>query len=306
MNQLWRAFIGIIFLTPGLCAYGKLLDRIVAVFNDQTITLSEVNRIQSNLKSRSGIARGLYPKKHYTFEEIIDKEIDIKTIRSRLNETGYFVNDDQVETMINRVEKEFRITRQHLRNELAVKNIFFEEYFELLRASREYNILLSTIVEPLVSITEQQIKNRFFNDNIGNRTLSISYSLVAYQISSSHLRKKDLSDFTKSLITYRLNGIIPKKYSSLDQINIGNVKDDDLEASIKNVLKQTNEGSFSKPIFNAHTYTVYYISKKDLVESNLYQKAKPKIHHAIFEEETKKILTVWLVRERDKHYVKKF
>ena len=162
-------FTGVIFFALGPAAYAKLLDRIVVAFNEQIITLSEVNRIRSNLRARSGIAKGVYPKQSYTLSEILDKEIDIRTIRAHLHGIGYFVNDDQVETMINQVENKFGITRQHLQNELAVKNISFQEYFELLRASREYNILLSVIIEPLVTITEQRIKNRFFNDNIGKQ-----------------------------------------------------------------------------------------------------------------------------------------
>ena len=140
----------------------KLLDRIVAVFNDQVITLSEIEHIQSNLKSRRDITKELYPKSKYSVQKIIDKEIDIKTIRFHLNETGYIVSDDQIETMISRIESKFNMTRSQLEAELARGNINFQEYFELLRASREYNILLSVVIEPLVTITEQQIKNRFF------------------------------------------------------------------------------------------------------------------------------------------------
>ena len=287
-------------------SHGKLLDRIVAVFNDQVITLSEIKQIQSNIKARSGIASGVYPSKKYTFQEIIDKEITIRTIRTHLNSSGYTISDDQVETMINRLQNKFSMNRKALRSELAKENISFPEYFELLRASREYSILLGVIIEPLVTITEQQIKNRFFQDNISNSTFSIGYSLTAYQISTNSVKKEDITAFAESLPTYMSKGIIPKKFSAVRKVELKDMKEDDLEPSSKNALKKTNEGSFSPPLQLGEFHTVFYVQKKNLVESGPYQKERPKIRQTLFLEETKKALAVWLAREQDKHYIKKF
>ena len=299
-------FITTTFWAINFYCHTKLLDRIVATFNDEIITLSEVRRIQSNLKARSSIAKNIYPKQRYTVPKIINKEISIKTIRAHLKELGYIVNDDQVETMINRIQKEFRIARKELLRELSSENISFQEYFELLRASREYNILLNIVIEPLVTITEQQIKNRFFYNNLKNKTLSINYSLISYRIPANRIRKNDLNNFVKALPTYMSRGIIPQKYSTVEKINIGNIKEEDLSKSVKKVLKRTNEGDFSLPLRSGNFYTVYYVNKKNLVESSFYNKKKTQIRQALFQEETQKILTVWLAREKDKHYIKKF
>ncbi|MCY4645189.1 MAG: hypothetical protein OXB88_11280 [Bacteriovoracales bacterium] len=300
-------FSGLIIFSALLYSpvHGKLLDRIVGVFDKEIITLSELKRIHFNLKARKGIAKDVYSKSIRTLPQILDKEIDIKTIRSHLKENNYSVSDDQVESMIKRVQRQFRVSRSQLKKELKREKISFEEYFELLRTSREYNIFLSVTIAPLINITEQQIKNRFFRDYIKNRAVSLKYSLTAYRISARHIKKGKLSDFEKALKTYRSNGIIPKRYSTVETTNVGDILEENLEPHIKKILKRTNEGALSKSVFDGDFYTTYYIDKKDLVESGPYQRAKLKIHETLFQEETKRILTVWLAREREKHYIKK-
>ena len=301
-----RCFIFIFFFLFSSPNKGELIDRIVAVFNDQVITLSEIQQIQFNLKARSHIAQDLYEKRKYSIKELVDKEINTRVIRAHLNNVGYLVDDNRVEATINRIQKKYGITREQITEEINRKNISFVEYFELMRASREYNLMLDIVIMPLVTIKEQQIKNRFFSKNIKNSAFSINYSLNSYEIPKHSLKKKDKKKFFKALPQYKSHGIIPKKFSSISKIKIGNIKEDDLMPKIKKLLKQTNEGAFSEPILIGESYISYYIDKKDLVESSFYQKQRDEIYQSLFKEETKKILSIWLAREREKHYIKVF
>ena len=301
----WSALLCLLLLTTAPNAQGKLLDRIVAVFNDQIITLSQTQHIQSNIRSRAEIAQEVYRKKKYSLPEIINLEIDIRTVRAHLHKIGYRVDDAQVNEMLRQVEKQYQVSRQHLKAEISRQGISFEEYFELLRAAREFNLLNNLIISPLVSITEQQIKNRFFQNHVANTTLAISYSLTAFRIPAKGMRQKDLPGFIAALPTYMAKGIIPRRYRAIKRLEIGAIQEGDLTKKIKNLLKRTDEGAFSPAIFNGQTYTSYYVQQKNLVESEFYQKARPKIRHALLQKESQKVLAIWLTRERDKHFIEK-
>lgn len=294
----------ILFLILISSAQAKLLDKVVAVFNDEIITLSDVSRVKKNLKARQGISRVIYPEKNYTLEELVDKELEIRTVREYFSTIGYTVNDDQVESMVSTIERQNGLQRKDLINYLSSEGITYQEYFELLRATKEHNDLVGSVIQPLVSITDQQVKNIFFRDFLKNKSVSIKYFLIAYSIDASLV--KNPQEFLDSLKKYQSNGILDKKYSSTSEINIGDVKEDDLSKTVSNVLKNTDEGSLSEPIRQGQNYIVYFVKTKDLVESNLFLQAKPQIQAFLFQKESKKVFNVWIEREKEKHFIKKF
>ena len=63
MNIGLRFFFCLFLLALSVSGQAKLLDQMVAVFNDQMISLSEIRHIQTQLKGRSKLARNLFPKK---------------------------------------------------------------------------------------------------------------------------------------------------------------------------------------------------------------------------------------------------
>ena len=114
-------------------------------------------------------------------------ELNIKQflIRDEISRTGYVINDNQVESQIKETEKRIGTTRKELLKFLKRHKITFEEYFEITRATIEYNIFTSKIIAPLVSVTDQEIKNTFYKRNIKNKALDLKYTLVDF----SHRQK---------------------------------------------------------------------------------------------------------------------
>ena len=301
-----KFYLFFLLFFPVLFCHGVILDRIVAIFNDKIITDSEIKQARSNIKARSNIAREIYDNKKYTFKELVNKELQTRIIRSHLREIGYIVNDDQVNKMINQIKRDFNISKKQLVSELSSENISFQEYFELLRISREYNLIIDVVIKPLVTIKEQQVKNQFFKDNIKNNALSIYYSLISYSLSSEGISKKDAKDFVQHLSKYRTQNIIPQKYSSLEKINIGTIQEDSLSSQMKSILKKTNEGDFSEPFLSNGSYTSFYVKEKNLSESSFFKREREKIYLNLLKKEIKKVFAFWLVREKEKHHIKLF
>ena len=132
-------------------------------------------------------------------------------VRSHLNEIGHIVSDADVESMITRVKKNFNVTTQRLKKELARENITFDEYFELLRASREYDLFLNFVIYPLVSISDHQIKSYFFQHYSKDNPLTVMYDLTSYSIARKKVKKKDLKNLSAAIEQYASNGVLPQK-----------------------------------------------------------------------------------------------
>lgn len=282
----------------------KLLDKIVAVINTKVISLSEVNRMETTLAARKEISPAIFSEKNYNQKELLEIMIRSFIIRDKINAQGYVINDDAVESRIKMTEERLGLKRADLLLFLKAKGLTYEEYFEVIRETMEYNIFAQRIISPLISVTEQEIKNEYYRRNSTNSALAFKYNLVDFYILESQLIDKDENKFLRALKDYQLTGKLPQEYRSLETNNLDAINEDGLTKSLASTLKQTSEGSFSRPIKIQNHLHVFYVQKKDLVESQDFLKFKDQIQNDIFVLKGKSATSNWFDREFSNYYIK--
>lgn len=299
-------FLTLLFIlgSASCWAQDKLLDKIVAVINTRVISLSELNRVQDTLEARREVSGIIYTEKEYTQQKLLEILLRGYIIRDKINAQGYVINDDAVESRIKMTEERLGLRRSDLLNFLKQKNLTYEEYFELIRETMEYNVFASRIIAPLITVTEQEVKNNFYKRQSTNNALAFKYNLVDFYIKEDTLVDKDQKKFFEVLKDYQLTGKLPAEYSGLESNNLENLNEDGLSKEIATVLKSASEGSFSQAI-NLNGYLhAFYVQKKDLVESQEFTKAKEQIQNEIFMEKGKSVSTHWFDREYSNYYIK--
>jgi peptidyl-prolyl cis-trans isomerase SurA len=282
----------------------KLLDKIVAVINTRVITLSEVNRVAKTLEARQEISPMIFTEKKYSNKELLETMIKSFIIRDKINAQGYVINDDAVESRIKMTEDRLGLKRADLLQFLKGKGISYEEYFEIIRETMEFNIFAQRIISPLISVTEQEIKNEYYRRNTTNNALSFKYTLVDFYIKENELFDKDENKFLAALKDYQLTGKLTQEYRTLETNNLENLNEDGLSKELASLLKTTAEGSFSKPITINGYLHLFYIQKKDLVESQNFLKVKEQIQNDIFMDKGKAVTKNWFDREYSNYYIK--
>lgn len=302
MNFLCRFFILFLLLEASIQA--KLLDKISGIVDDNIITLSQMTRISKNLAIKKSVAPMIYDKSNYTIEELINLAIDKYLIRTKLTELGYSITDDQVEAQIKANEKKLNVDRKALMNFLKQQGSTFDEYFETLREAIEYSYFISRVISPTISISEQDVKNTYFKSNIKDSRLNFKYNLIDYAISKDVVPKLNKGQMEEVVRQYRINSILPENFSTLTSTNLDDITEEGISTELKNLLKQTDEGAMSAVILLNGQYHIFYIAKKDLVESEAFSKQKDRIREELFEAAVKNESQIWFERERNKHYIK--
>ena len=282
----------------------KLLDKIVAVVNTRVISLSEVRRVEETLDARREVSPLIYAEKSYTQKKILNIMINSFIIRDKINAQGYVINDDAVESRIKMTEERLNLKRADLLNFLKSKGLTYEEYFEIIRETMEYNIFAQRIIAPLISVTEQEIKNEYYRRNSTNNALAFKYNLVDFYIPENKLIDKSENKFLAVLKDYQLTGKLPEEYRDLESNNLDNLSEDGLSKDLQAVLKTTSEGSFSKAISLSDHLHVFYVQKKDLVESQDFLKFKDQIQNEIFMSKGQAVSSTWFDREYANYYIK--
>ena len=285
-------------------AQAKLLDKIAAIVDDNIITLSQVNRTNKNMAIKKNVAPMIFDKSSYTDEEILQITINKFLIRSKLTELGYTITDDQVESQIKANEKRLNVDRKSLMNFLKQQGSSFDEYFETLREAIEYSYFINRVITPGISISDQDVKNSYFKKNIKDSRLNFKYSLIDYSITKDVVSKLDKGQLEAVVKQFRSSGILPEAFSTLISSNLDEMTEDGMTGELKSLLKSTDEGALSNVILLNGSYHIFYVAKKDLVESENYIAQKDHIRDELFEIAAKNEITLWFERETNKHYIK--
>lgn len=302
--KLASRFFFLITLLTTLTAEAKLLDKIAAIVDDNIITLSQISRTTNNLAIKKNVAPMVYDKNAYTNEEILQISINKFLIRAKLAELGYNITDDQVESQIKSNQERLGVDRKSLMGFLKQQGTSFDEYFETLREAIEYSYFVSRVVSPMISISEQDVKNTYYKNNIKDSRMNFKYVLIDYAISKDNVGKPAKGQMEDVVKQYRINGVLPDAYSTLTVANLDDITEEGVTNELKTLLKETDEGSLTTPIIINNQYHVFYLAKKDLVESEAFAAQKEKIKDQLFEKAVKAETLVWFERERNKHYIK--
>lgn len=304
--RLATLFLCLLLLLPSL-AQAKLIDKIVAVVDEQVVTLSLIKRVRANAKARAQISPYIYHRgSKLTHKEAIDIIINRVLIRDKLAELGYVISDDQVESQIKSTEQRLGLGRKALLNFLKGNGMTFDEYFELIRETIEHNIFNDRVIRPLISVTEQEIKNTFYKENQNNKSISFRYTLVDFSLDDRKLSKKSERRFKEALKSFQVSGALPDEFKDVETNTLGDITEEGLTKDLRLLLKRTDEGAFTNSIRIGSSTHVFYIQKKDLVESEVFLKNKDRIRAKLFEQVATEITGLWFERESNKHYIRKF
>lgn len=302
--KLASRFFFLATLLTSLTVEAKLLDKIAAIVDDNIITLSQISRTNNNLAIKKNVAPMIYDKNSYTNGEILQISINKFLIRSKLSELGYTITDDQVESQIKSNQERLGVDRKALMGFLKQQGSSFDEYFETLREAIEYSYFVNRVISPMISISEQDVKNTYYKNNIKDSRMNFKYNLIDYSVDKDVIAKPSKGQMEEVVKQYRINGVLPEAFSTLTVSNLDDISEDGITVEFKNLLKETDEGALTTPIVLNNKYHVFYLAKKDLVETEAFAKEKEKIKDSLFEKAVKAETAVWFEREKNKHYIK--
>lgn len=302
--KLASRFFIFIFVAYSQVSHAKLLDKIVGIVDSNIITLSQLNRLKDNIAIKNSVAPLVYDKKSYSNDEMLKITMNKFLIRSKLNEIGYTITDDQVESQIKSNQERLGVDKKALLEFLKQQHTSYDEYFETLREAIEFSYFVNRVVQPLISISEQDVKNKYYKQYANKVKMNFKYNLVDYTVDKTDISGENLKNLEQVVKSYRQNAILPQDFSRLEANDLDDISEDGLNPELKALLAKTDEGSFTKMIEYNNQYHIFYVVRKDLVESEAYTKAKESIRNDLFEQAVKDETKLWFERERNKHYIR--
>lgn len=289
-------------LVLSLEVQAKLLDKVAGVINDKVFTLSEIKRVKKTAQARKQISPFIYSKDSYNESDILKLFQNTFIIKDKLSELGFIISDDAVDSRLDAIKKQKGMSDDDLEGLIAESGLTFNEYYEIYRAGMEFEVFQRRIIGPLVTITDQEVKNFYYKVSKNKKTISFKYKVVMYSLPKSKVLKEDLKRLPSILQNYKQTGNIPQIYSDISILDLGTLSGEDINNDLKKLLRQTNEGTFSTIQKSKDSYSSYYLIKKEIAESSDFLANKGRIHSVLFAQRAQKISDNWLSREALNYY----
>jgi len=290
-------------LIPAAPVGAKVLDRIVAVINDEVITLSELKAAvalaRSSLKDEpSGKARRKISKKR-----ILSDLVKEKLIKQASDKVGIEVSEEEVDNAVKEIKDQNGFSQKELLLALAGSGLTYEEYRTRLKEQIRSVKFMDMRFRSRINIKPDEVDN-YYRQHIDEFYGPPSYRISVIFIDGSD--KKRLERRSGKV----LRGVKRKKpFASLARLysddesatsggDLGFVKAGELDETLERAILKLNVGEVSPPIKKPEgTYFVKFV-KYRAGEPTPLKDVRGAIYKRLFDRTFNEMVKSWFEEEK--------
>lgn len=318
-----RLLFLILFTVLAQTSYGDIVDRVVAVVNEDVITLSEVNEEGKPLFQRvaeQAPASELPEALKQVRETVIDKLIEKKIMLQEAAKANISVSDEEIERAFELILKKNNTTPQQFRNQLVTMGLTEEQYRENLKDQVLSSKLVSYEVRSKVIIPESKIIDYYdthYTERVGEGGYYILQFGVSWDqnggedgITKDEARKK--AERIRSLALggkdfkelARENSDLP---SAVDGGDIGVLNKNDMSPEMLEIVSKTEPGDISTIIETFSGYQFFKVlssQEGQIITKVPFESVKGDIYEILYQQEIEVRFEDWLKNKKDQSYIK--
>ena len=148
-------FLIITYMLLPACLHAEIVDRVVAVVNDNVITLSELKDRARNILARSGKQAGNATDQ--VLARLLPQLIDEQLVNDKIKSLGIRVSDKEIDWAIKRVCETNNLTLKELEARLRTQGTTMAEYRNNIKQQIQHTRLISAEVREKIVITDEKI-----------------------------------------------------------------------------------------------------------------------------------------------------
>lgn len=306
MKLFLKTFCIISFLVFfAMNAYCEVVDRIIAIVNDDIITLKELENFVTIKKQNQFASIDEYLR-NVQLKDKLDIFINGLLIKQQAKKLKISVSDKEVVAIIENIKKQNLITEIELKEQLKKDNITYENFSEGIRLNVLRSRVLTRVISPEINVTDAILKTYY--DQHEDEYVEVEYGLKQIFISGQR-RDADqrAADAYRHLTQGRTFEDIAAEFSDDPSAkqggDIGFAKSEDLLPALKDSVKLLIPNTFTNVVqtpYGFHILKLLEIKKSDLM---LFEKVKNKIHERIVLQESEKRSNEYINKLRQSSYV---
>jgi peptidyl-prolyl cis-trans isomerase SurA len=297
-------FLCIFLMMLSFSVQAEVVDEVVAVVNNEVITLSELVRVAQVHFSNADPSR---------YREVLEKLIDQKLIDQASKDMSIKVSEKEIDAMIQGFKENNKITDVQLKDALQQQGLTWEEYRKEIREGIRRNQVIGQMVRSKISVSEKEIKDYYqkhpndFFEPAQVKLEQISFPVpdqatpekkkAVSQTAEESLKKiKSGEDFQK--VAQRLN--LPENNTACD---VGVYKKGELMNSLDQEAFALKPGEISKVISTDKGYCIVRVLERSEEKTKKIEEAHEAISNYLLQQKMEDKLQEWLQELRTDAYI---
>ena len=157
--------VTLVFISSGTSlSRGEIIDRIVAIVNDESITLSELKRettpIIFEAKSRYPLEEQKDRIKEIK-EKVLAEMVKEKLQLQKAKELGITVSEENISSAIEEQKKTYSLSEEQFQESLKKENLTLLQYRQKIREQITIITLMNHVVKPKIFFTSKELKDYY-------------------------------------------------------------------------------------------------------------------------------------------------
>jgi peptidyl-prolyl cis-trans isomerase SurA len=272
----------------------EILNRIVAIVNDDVVTLYELNqKIQRTTGSTADDLKAADKERFMEVRrKILEMMVDEKCTQEKIQELEIEVTSEQVDAYIEDIKKNNKWTQEDLVAVLEAEGVTYEEFRNEVKQDFEQDRLISDQVTAKVIIREEEIR-RYYEEHSADFATEESVHLTGMIIASKNTEE------AKAVLARLKNG------EDLEElIDLGTLETGLLDPELKKIVDALNVGEISDLIVRPNGIQIIRLLERQEKGVKPFEEVKEAIRATLYEEEVTKRYTAWVEDLRKQAYTK--
>lgn len=310
-------FVSGTHISGGLCS-SEVVDRVVAVVNEEIISLSELTEaVRPYADKIKSLGYSLEKEREMLFkvrEDMLEQIITRKLTDQASKKYKLSVGEKEIDNTVERVKEANHYTDEDLRGALTKDNISMEEYRDKIKENIIRSKLLNIEVKSKIVITRDDIKS-YYEKHKDMYQSEKQYHLKNMVKKAGSLSAGDrkaamsvMEDIYAGLKSGQPFDKVSQDYSGasydIRSFDLGAFKSGELSQQIQDAIKGLMPGECTKALETEAGYQIIYIQNIEEKPGKSFDEAAPEIEEILFREIVDAKFLSWINELKQKSHIK--
>jgi peptidyl-prolyl cis-trans isomerase SurA len=288
-----------------MLSHGEVVDRIIAIVNDDIITLKEVESYVYVEKRNQFTSIDEYLR-NLQLKEKLDYFISGLLIKQQAKKLKIDISDKEMDMIIENIKKQNLITEIELKEQLKKDNITYENFVEGIRMNVLRSRILTRVVSPDIKVTDA-ILNDYYDKH------KDEFRDLEYQLKQIFISGQKTDGNQRALNAYKLldqgkafedvAAEFSDDPSGKQGGDIGFVKVEELLPALKESVKLLVPNTYTNVVQTPYGFHILKLIKINKTDLPPFEVLKDKIHEQIVLQESDKRYNEYMNKLRQASYI---
>ncbi|MCX5827641.1 MAG: peptidylprolyl isomerase [Deltaproteobacteria bacterium] len=309
--------MGMLMIAAVIPVSGEVVDRIVAIVNDDVITLSELNNTFDPYMKRIEASLAGKDKEKVVAEgrtTILNRMIDNKLIEQEAKKSGIIIKDDEVMGVIRDMLKSRKMQMPDLLQALAKDGMTFDTYKQELKEQLQRQQLVRREIRSKLVVTDDEIGEYYRqhrDEYEGKEAIRIKQILLPVPVGTDPAIRERARELAESILKRIKNGepfeALAAQFSQGPAVaaggDIGFVEKGHMLPEVEKVALNLDIGGVSPVVDSPQGFYIIQVVDKRGSGLKPITEVRQEIQMKLEEEKAAKKFDQWVIELRSKSLV---